>query len=137
MQARIGALLLAAALSALPARAQDDVPGRVIGPAAFEALTTGRTLTFALGGAYYGAEQYLAERKVIWRLGDGGCIGGEWYGRGEDICFVYDAVAGVQCWRFTRRGGRIHASSLSGDLDLEAVGSTERPLACPGPDMGV
>lgn len=132
MRCIVPVLLLA--LAAPAARALD---GAVIGPSAFESLTTGRTLSFGLEGTHYGAEQYLPGREVIWRLGDGACISGSWFARGEDICFVYDALSGEQCWRFTRRAGRVRASSLGGALELDVTGSSDAPIACPAPDTGV
>lgn len=138
MSRRVGpALLLALALAGAPAQAREDGADGTIGPDAFKTLTTGRTLTFTLDGRYYGAEQYLPERKVIWRLGNGDCVVGEWFPRNDSICFTYDAIAGLQCWRFTRRQGQLHASSLAGDMDLKVTGNSDQPLACSGPDMGV
>ncbi len=53
------ALVLIAATPALAA----DAP---MTAAEFEAYATGKTLTYAVGGEVYGAEQYLPGRRVLW-----------------------------------------------------------------------
>ena len=45
----------------LPAFGEEPLDG-----AEFEAFATGKTLSYAVGGIVYGAEQYLPGRRVIW-----------------------------------------------------------------------
>jgi hypothetical protein len=105
----------------------------------FEAFVTGKTLTYALQGEVYGAEQYLPGRRVIWAFKDGECRRGFWYELAGEICFVYEDVSTPQCWRFLRGAGGLRAK-FSGDPDgaeLAAVQDSKTPLICAGPDLGV
>jgi hypothetical protein len=105
----------------------------------FEAFATGKTLTYALGGEVYGAEQYLPGRRVLWAFKGEECRRGYWYDLGGEICFVYEHDGTPQCWRFTRDAGGLRAK-FSGDPDgaeLAAVQESKEPLTCAGPDLGV
>ena len=113
---------------------------RQISAAEFEALVTGKTLSYANPGSReaYGAETYLKNRRVQWSYLDGECTDGEWYTSGEQICFVYDALQGPQCWTFFLRGDRLVARYES-DTSFTELIETERmsePLYCKGPDVG-
>lgn len=59
---------------ALPAYAAEPV-----GVAEFEAFATGKTLTYAVGGTVFGAEQYLPGRRVVWAFKGQQCRRGFWY----------------------------------------------------------
>lgn len=128
-------------LSLLAATAAGAVTEEIVAPEVFEAFSAGRTLSFERDGAYYGAEQYLENRRVIWRYGDGTCTTGHWFTDGNDICFVYDTNPLPQCWVFARRGDSYFAriSGLpSGDpSEIRMSGSTTEPLPCNAPDLGV
>lgn len=127
-------LLLALAL--LPAAALAETP---LTGAEFEALTTGRTLTYAQGGQVYGVEQYKPGRRVTWAFAQDDCREGRWYEAGEAICFVYDHDPTPQCWTFHRRAAGLSARFL-GDgpgTELTVVAETTDPMLCPGPDLGV
>jgi hypothetical protein len=118
-----------------PAAAESPISG-----AEFEARVTGRTLSYAVGDTAYGDEQYLPGRRVIWAFRDGPCREGIWYeetpGR---ICFVYDHDPKPQCWTFFVVGDGLRAQFEDNEQsqDLIEVGQSDRPLACPGPDLGV
>ena len=71
----------------------------------FEAFATGKTLTYALGGEVYGAEQYLPGRRVLWAFKGEECRRGYWYELAGEVCFVYDDDGTPQCWRFIRDAG--------------------------------
>jgi len=118
---------------ALPASAAEPV-----GVAEFEAFATGKTLSYAVGGTVYGAEQYLPGRRVIWAFRGQECRKGFWYEEAGQICFVYEDEPDAQCWTFSRDGDRLQAR-FSGDPEgAEAVQVQESAaLACPGPDLGV
>jgi hypothetical protein len=130
-------VLLALALVPLPALAD---PGPPLTGAAFEAYTTGRTLTYALGGQVFGTEQYLPGRRVMWAFAEDRCQRGTWYEEAEFICFVYEDEPGnPQCWTFHLDDGRLLAR-FAGDApgsELAEVAQSDKPLNCPGPDVGV
>ena len=117
----------------LPAYGEEPLSGT-----AFEAFATGKTLSYALGGTVYGAEQYLPGRQVIWAFRGQECRKGFWYEEAGQICFVYEDEPDAQCWTFSRDGDRLQAR-FSGDPEgAEAVQVQESAaLACPGPDLGV
>jgi hypothetical protein len=128
-------LLATALLCAAPALAA-DAP---MSAAEFEAFATGKTLTYALGGEVYGAEQYLPGRRVLWAFKGEECRRGFWYEEAGEVCFIYDHDGTPQCWRFLKGPGGLRAK-FSGDPDgaeLAAVQESETPLTCAGPDLGV
>jgi hypothetical protein len=119
---------------ALPAHAQTPMTA-----AEFEAFATGKTLTYALGGEVYGAEQYLPNRRVVWAFRGEECRNGFWYPEAEQICFVYEYDPSPQCWTFRKDSGGLRAK-FAGDPDgaeLAAVQESTQPLICAGPDLGV
>lgn len=105
----------------------------------FDTYATGKTLTYALGGEVYGAEQYLPGRRVLWAFKGEECRRGYWYELGGDVCFVYEQDGSPQCWRFIRGAGGLRAkfSSDPDGAELAAVQESKEPLTCAGPDLGV
>lgn len=128
-------LVLSIFLAAAPAFAAE----RPVSPSEFEALVEGQTLSYSTGGAEYGAEQYLSNRRVRWAFLNGECQEGEWYVQGEQVCFVYEGVETPQCWRFYMRNGRLMARYENDPFatELYETGRREEPLICPGPRIGV
>lgn len=125
--------LAAALLLLAPAAAAMDA-------AAFEALTAGRTLHFALDGQPFGAEQFLPGRRTIWRFQGDLCQPGRWWTEGAAICFSYDGDPTPICWDFRNEGGGPVAEMLEEGapsgfrLTLDRVETA--PLPCPGPEVG-
>ncbi len=128
--------LVAFALAATPLHAAQDRP---ISPAEFEAMVTGKTFTYSVGGTPYGAEEYHQNRRVTWTFLDGECQEGEWFVSGEQICFVYEAIEGEQCWTFYMNGGRLTATFGSDPeaTTLYETAQDNEPLMCLGPKIGV
>ncbi len=112
---------------------------RTVSPAEFEAMVTGKTLSYATGGIDYGAEEYLDGRRVRWSFLDGQCQDGEWYPAGDQVCFVYEAIDGVQCWQFYMRGGGLMARFENNPeaTELYEMRRMSEPLLCLGPEVGV
>lgn len=128
-------LLVLALLCAAPAGAA-DAP---LTADEFDAFATGKTLTYALGGEVYGAEQYLPGRQVLWAFKGEECRRGYWYDLAGEVCFVYEHDGTPQCWRFLQGAGGLRAR-FSGDpagAELAAVQESKEPLTCAGPDLGV
>ena len=103
----------------------------------FEALVTGKTLTFSTADGPYGVEYYAPNRRVIWSFTNGECQNGEWYENagpsGPEICFVYENNPTPQCWQVFDVDGKIRADFMNtpGTTVLyEAVES--EPLVCGG-----
>ncbi|MGZ9811775.1 hypothetical protein ACXN5S_15030 [Pseudoroseicyclus sp. H15] len=120
-------LALLALLLASPAAAQDAMTADE-----FEAFVTGKTLGYASGDEPYGVERYTEGRRVLWAYVGDECIEGEWYPKGEDICFVYPDFGDEQCWRFTMNAGELTAR-FTGEGSSQTVYSvSEAPLICPG-----
>ncbi len=128
--------LLVFALAAQPVLAAAERP---MSPAEFEAMVTGKTFTYSVGGQAYGAEEYHSNRRVTWTFLDGECQMGEWYVAGEQICFVYENIESHQCWTFFMSGGRLKAQF--GDdpeaTTLYETAQSSEPLMCLGPEVGV
>jgi len=114
--------------------------GRALDPAAFEAMTTGKTFIYATeGGIAYGAEEYLPGRKVRWSFLDGECKSGEWYVDLDLICFVYEDNPVPQCWSFSIVGSQLRAQyeNTEDGNSLYSVDQSEDGLECLGPLVGV
>ena len=130
-----------AALCALLAAAWSAAAETVIGPETFETFSRNQTFYFSQQGVPYGAEQYLSDRRVIWRFADGTCDYGQWFEDGGSLCFVYERMPVPQCWLFVSRDGayfarpRDTAPKSASELLLDTRDT--RPLACPAPDLGV
>lgn len=106
---------------------------------AFEAHVTGKAITYQQFGTAFGTEEYLADRKVRWSVSPDLCQYGSWYPQGDDICFVYEYDPVPHCWTFWLRDGALVALSteaLAGQ-ELYEVQSSDQPLPCPGPEVGV
>ncbi|MEO0999428.1 MAG: hypothetical protein AAFW69_02305 [Pseudomonadota bacterium] len=134
---RIG-VTLAALLLAGTAAAQEVE--EIVPPAAFEALSEGKTLYFELFGRPFGAEQYFPGRRVRWQFAEGICQEGTWFAEGDALCFSYDENPVPICWYFLKRGGTYIARQVGQapeDGELTLVRRDEEPLDCPGPDTGV
>lgn len=120
---------------ATPAFAQEVVTAEE-----FEALVTGRTLTYGEAGQPpYGIEHYYPNRRVTWAWVDSDeCKEGSWYAEGPAeapaICFVYEEDLDPQCWRFYREGDGLRAEFLNdgaGTVLYELV-EEENGLVCGG-----
>lgn len=114
----------------------EDVP---LSAGEFEARTTGHTLTYGMDGQVFGTEQYLPGRRVIWAFAGQGCQRGTWEEAGGQICFRYEDDPEAACWKFFDEGGRLRAA-LDGEPDgavLKELSQDDRPMSCPGPDVGV
>lgn len=124
---------LCLALPALPALAETPMT-----PEAFDAYSTGKTLSYGLGGEVYGTEVYKPGRKVVWAFTKDECREGYWYARGAEICFVYEDPNDPQCWLFYQRAGGLWAafSGDAPDAPMSEVRISPGPLACAGPSLG-
>lgn len=104
----------------------------------FEAHVTGKTLTYSQFGNRFGIEEYLPGRQVRWSVAENQCQYGSWYPQGDAICFVYEYDPTPHCWTFWMEGGGLAALSVDSlpGAELHEVDSTDKPLSCPGPDVG-
>ncbi len=128
-------LFLLASLLAQPAIAA-DVP---ISPTEFEALVTGKTLSYSSTDQQYGVEQYFDGRRVRWAYLDGACAEGRWYEAEDQVCFVYQGVDTPQCWSFYLQDDKLLArfQNNANMTDLHEVKRLPEPPQCPAPDFGV
>lgn len=119
---------LLALLLATPALAETPLTGDQ-----FEALMTGKTLTFSANGQPYGIEYYAPGRRVVWSLIGGECITGEWYQEGRSICFLYENDPEAKCWEVFEDNGGIRAVFMNrpGTTVLYEMQESE-PLICGG-----
>jgi hypothetical protein len=126
--------LILTLLLAGPAAAADPMTA-----AEFERYATGKTLSYAVGGEIYGAEQYLSGRRVLWAFRGEECSKGFWYDDAGLICFVYEHDGTPQCWSFFRdaTGLRARFANDPDSAELAEVAQTPAPLICAGPDVGV
>ena len=126
-------LLIVLSLTAQVAQAQTP-----LSTTAFEAYVAGKTIIYGDRTGHYGGEQYLDGRRVVWSTQNGECVKGVWYGKGDQICFDYEATDTPQCWNFYREGHGLWAryvSDISATVVFERSASKE-PLYCVGPKVG-
>jgi hypothetical protein len=104
----------------------------------FDALTQGRTMTWAEFGQVYGVEQYLPGRRVRWTVLGDDCKTGHWYPEGRLICFQYEDDPAPDCWTITEGGAGLLArfAGSAPDSTPVVVEETSEPLACFGPEVG-
>lgn len=133
-------ILLALLLATGPAFAEDPLSAED-----FDALTRGRSMTWAEFGTVYGVEQYLPDRRVRWAVVGDDCKTGHWYEDGPAICFKYEDDTEPDCWIITRTGDGFSArytlnppDTLNESVaDPVTVAETLDPPACLGPEVGV
>lgn len=132
------ALTLSLVLMLVPlVAAAGDVP---LSAGDFEARTTGRTLTYGMDGQVFGSEQYLPGRRVIWAFAGQDCQRGTWEEVGGQICFRYEGDPDPACWQFFDEAGHLRAELIGDDdegASLTQLSQSDKPLSCPGPDIGV
>ncbi|MFT6023611.1 MAG: hypothetical protein ACI9PY_001728 [Ascidiaceihabitans sp.] len=107
--------------------------------AEFDAYTLGKTLFYGRDGRAYGAETYLADRRVRWSFLDGQCKDGIWYEEAGEICFVYEDRPEPQCWSFEAGSGGLIAKFESDPaaIDLYEAQDVDQEMICLGPKIGV
>ncbi len=105
---------------------------------AFDAFTRGKTMTWSDGGAAYGVEQYLPDRRVRWTIIGDTCVTGHWYAEADLICFQYEHREGPACWTIRQTGDTLVAVDIDDPQGLlpVTVAETDAPLACFGPEVG-
>lgn len=124
--------LILALILASPAWAETPLDGE-----AFDALVTGKTLTFSVNGQPYGVEYYAPSRRVIWSFLGGDCVNGEWYedtsDSGPTICFTYENDPEPKCWQVFDEQGGIRATFMNrpDTMVLYEISEAE-PLVCGG-----
>ena len=66
------------------------------------------------------------------------CLNGEWFARGDLICFNYGTELDPQCWHFIKNssGYVARAEGSSADLDIFMYNIDTKPLDCKGPAVG-
>ncbi len=111
-------------------------------PAEFGAMAESYTLYFSENGNHYGSEQYLSDRRTVWRDSNGRCVNGKWSDIDGAMCFVYDDDSGVHCWTLSREGERIFVLSTNDPPErpptlLELSRKDDVPISCRGPRVGV
>lgn len=127
-------IVLAACLMATPAQADPALTAEE-----FDALTTGRIMTWAEFGMVYGVEQYLPGRRVRWTVLGEDCKTGHWYAEGPEICFLYEDRLDPVCWEITTAGTGLRARLRGNppDTDPVVIEDSADDLACFGPEVGV
>jgi len=107
----------------------------------FDALVTGKTLTFSAGASPYGVEYYAPNQRVIWSFVNGDCVNGVWYEKSSDIgpqiCFNYENNDIPQCWQIFEDQNGLRAEFISNASNAQAPtvlyqAIESEPLICGG-----
>lgn len=131
-------LALLFALLAAPALAAPVQAEPLLTAGEFDALTLGRTMTWAEYGQVYGVEQYLPNHRVRWTVLGDDCKLGHWYQEGTAICFVYEDDPEPDCWDISLSGTGMRAHYLTDPPATEPVlvEETTETMPCFGPEVG-
>ena len=108
----------------------------------FDALSRGTTLHFTNQGLFYGAEQFFAGQRTVWRAEDGRCVNGKWSYRAPAICFQYDDGSGPFCWTIEGPADEITVTSTRNNdgeppVVLMLSHQDKSDIVCTGPLFGV
>jgi hypothetical protein len=131
-------VLLALALLALPAASQIPLERATNIPLEeWEAMASGRTLTYQIDGEFWALEHYYpGTNRVQLQLYDGSCLNGTWDYQEPRYCFHWEGQ-GTSCFRHARLGEEILIieSRDGGDTPLTQTMTsvTDTPLTC-GPE---
>lgn len=115
------------ALSALaPAKGADAL----IGPDAWRALTTGKTLYYYKDGALYGREYYRNEEgDVVFQFPGGQCAEGRWAWAEDLFCFAFEND--LHCFRHVMRDGQVVViGEEDGEEQTVETFAENEPLTC-------
>ena len=87
---------------------------------------------------FFGAEQFYTRRRTLWMNGINECLDGEWFARGNLICFNYGVENDPQCWHFIKNsaGYAARAEGTSAEFDIFMYNIDTKPLDCKGPAVG-
>jgi hypothetical protein len=100
----------------------------------WQAMATGRTLTYRINDEFWALEHYYpGTNRVQLQLYDGSCMSGTWEYAAPHYCFHWEGQA-PSCFRHARLGDEVLIIETQGGVDtmmtqiMTAV--TDTPLAC-------
>ena len=127
-------LALIALIFTTAAHAQTRMSGAELRVVRFQ-----REFEALLNGQFYGAEQFLPDRRSVWRAEDGTCVNGKWNEEKGSLCFLYDNGDGPYCWDITGSIEDMTITSTTGPdpLVLKLSAQDTTPIICTGPAFGV
>ncbi|MEM7522446.1 MAG: hypothetical protein AAF360_01530 [Pseudomonadota bacterium] len=102
----------------------------LIGPDAWRALTTGKTLYYHKDGELYGREFYRNEEgDVVFEFPGGQCAEGRWAWAEDKYCFAFGGQ--LHCFSHVMRDGEIVVIGLEDgeEQTVETIADNE-PLTC-------
>ncbi len=127
--------LLAALALPLAARAADSIADAVnIPPEEWEAMASGRTLTYKINGQFWALEHYYpGTNRVTLQINDGSCLQGTWDYDAPRYCFHWDGQ-GTACFRHARLGNETLIIETQDGADTPMIqmmtNVTDTPLVC-------
>ncbi len=112
--------------------------GELIDGAEWDAITAGKTITYAIGGFDTYVEQYDPNSNTIWgEYIDGTCFEGYWQEIGASLCFFWEGIEPV-CSQQVRYNDEIIVMMTKDDMPTYSMQTitkiTNIPVSC-GPDL--
>jgi hypothetical protein len=127
-----------AGLATAPAQA-----GTPLTAAEFAAHVSRDTLSYTYSSGARGTADFGPGRTLLWAFEGDACVEAIWFDRGNEICFAYPDGKISACWHLYMGEDGLYgvatelASGSTERLEIHEVARSDRPLACPGPDVGV
>ena len=130
--------IIAAFLISMASAPLLNAEDRIVTPQEFQQLSEGKTMYFSQDGFFFGAEQFYTRKRSLWQNSAKECLDGEWYAKGDLICFEYGLETDPACWRFLKTGEGYVARSegSTADWDIFMYNIDTKPLDCKGPAVG-
>ena len=95
-------------------------------------MVVGNTIHYHVNGQYYGSERFYGQDRSTWRNPDGSCEDGNFWDRGEEVCFRYSQES---CWLVNEAGdGTVSATARTG-FTVTFWRIDDQRLRCDGPPV--
>jgi hypothetical protein len=102
----------------------------------WQAMASGRTVTYRIDGALWALERYYSGNRVQLQLYDGSCLDGTWDYQAPHYCFHWEGQ-GTSCFRHARVGDAIVVIQTQDGIDTpltqDVTAVTDTPLDCGPP----
>ncbi|MCU0904152.1 MAG: hypothetical protein MUE83_09795 [Tabrizicola sp.] len=110
---------------------------------AFEAHIARDTISYGYSNGVRGTADYGPDRTLLWAFDGQPCLKGQWFPRGDEICFAFEDGTLSACWHMTLGPDGLQgtmtepAPDALGPIRIFETTRSPAPLVCLPPDVGV